>query len=101
MARRVCTIVIEEKRRNNRLQELKSFLLRQRYPSNLVDTAIHKAKSIPVADLRISSRTRNQDKIENQIPLVVTHNPRNVNMYSFVKDCFLILQQSEKFQKPH
>ena len=98
MARRVCTIVLEETRRNNRLQELKSFLLRQKYPSNLIDAAILKAKAIPVEDLRISRRTRNQDEIENQIPLVVTHNPRNVNMFSYVKDCFPILQQSEKLR---
>jgi hypothetical protein len=98
MARRVCTIVIEETRRNNRLQELKSFLFQQKYPTNLVDTAIDKAKSIPVADLRNPSRTENQDEIENQIPLVITHNPRNTNMYSFVKLSFPILQQSEKLR---
>jgi hypothetical protein len=68
MARRVCTIDIDERRRNNRLQELMSFLLRQKYPSSLVDVAIPKAKSIPVADLRISRSTRNQNEIENQIP---------------------------------
>jgi hypothetical protein len=90
----VYTIVIDETRRNNRLQKLKSFLLQQKYPSNIVDAAILKAKSIPVADPRISRRTRNQDEIENLIPLVITHNPHNVNMYSFVKDCFPILQQS-------
>ena len=58
VARRVCTIVIDETRRNNRLQKLKSFLLRQKYPTNLIDAAIDKAKSIPVADLRNSRKSR-------------------------------------------
>ncbi|XP_061190017.1 uncharacterized protein LOC133197844 [Saccostrea echinata] len=56
MARRVCTIVIDETRRNSRLQELKTFLLRQKYPNDLIDVAIERAKSIPTTDLRSSNR---------------------------------------------
>ncbi|XP_062587971.1 uncharacterized protein LOC134249655 [Saccostrea cucullata] len=97
MARRVCTIVIDETRRNGRLQELKTFLLRQKYPNDLIDIAIEKAKSIPTADLRSTRRGRQENNKE--IPLVVTHNPRNLNIYNSVKQCFPILQQSQNLKE--
>ena len=98
MARRVCTIVIDETRRNNRLRELKTFLLRQKYPSNLVDAAIEKAKEIPISELRKFSRTSKHGN-NKEISLVVTHNPRNHNMFDTVKHCFPILQQSDNIKE--
>ncbi|XP_061194818.1 uncharacterized protein LOC133202982 [Saccostrea echinata] len=98
MARRVCTIVIDETRRNSRLQELKTFLLRQKYPNDLIDVAIERAKSIPTTDLRSSTRAGAQEN-NKEIPLVVTHNPRNLNMYNSVKQCFPILQQSQNLKE--
>ena len=52
LACRVCTIVVDPSRRNRRLMELKSFLRKQKYPEHLIDTAILKARNIPVAELR-------------------------------------------------
>ena len=94
MARRVCTIVADKQRRDVRLSELSSFLLRQKYPKNLIDSAIEKAKIIPIAELR-KPTLKNMDENSSKIPLVVTHNPRNHKIFNTVKQCFPILQQSE------
>ncbi|XP_056017979.1 uncharacterized protein LOC125668012 isoform X3 [Ostrea edulis] len=51
MARRICTIVIDEDHRNTRLSELKIFLCRQKYPPKLIETVIQKAKETPTTEL--------------------------------------------------
>jgi hypothetical protein len=68
--------------------------LRQKYPKNLIDSAIEKAKIIPIGELR-KPTSKNTDENSSKIPLVVTHNPQNHKIFNTVKQCFPILQQSE------
>ena len=44
LARRKCTIVSEKDTRDTRLNELKTYLLKQKYPEQLIDSGIYKAK---------------------------------------------------------
>ena len=76
-----------------------SVILSLSLPSpNYIYIAIEKARSIPISELRNSRKSGTRDEISKQIPLVVTHNPRNINMYNSVKQCFPILQQSENLR---
>ncbi|XP_062576664.1 uncharacterized protein LOC134238563 [Saccostrea cucullata] len=93
MARRICTIVIDEDRRNTRLCELRIFLSRQKYPSKLIEAAIQKAKEIPINELR--TIRHHEEENNEKIPFVLTHNPRNHNIFKTAKQFFPIIQQSE------
>lgn len=97
MARRICTIVVDEERRKTRLSELKIFLTRQRYPIQLIESAIRKATETPIAELR--SIKQREESNNTKIPFVLTHNPRNHNMFKSAKQFFPILQQSENLQE--
>ena len=46
LSRRICTIVSEEKTKDQRLMELKMYLSAQNYPEKLIDSAIEEAKKI-------------------------------------------------------
>ncbi|KAK3091940.1 hypothetical protein FSP39_023867 [Pinctada imbricata] len=96
LTRRICTIVSYQHRREKRLKELKSFLLKQNYPVNLIDAATNRAKEIPLPELRDKSRRNtNSHKI---IPFVTTHNPRNKNVFKTAKTCLPILHQSDNLR---
>ncbi|KAK3083263.1 hypothetical protein FSP39_017901 [Pinctada imbricata] len=91
LARRVCTIVLESSLRDKRLEELKSFLIKQQYPEKLIDAAIIKAKNIPITELRTSEEKPEQKDV---IPFVVTHNPKNEKIFNVAKQFLPILHQS-------
>ena len=95
MARRICTIVTEENIRNIRLAELKSFLLKQKYPKKLIDDSMQKAKALDIAQLR-----NQQPKVKNSkiIPLVTTHDPNITNAFTVIKSHLPILHQSPKMK---
>lgn len=97
MARRICTIVVDKERRETRLSELKIFLTRQKYPKQLIESAIRKAKETPITELR--SVKQREESNNTKIPFVLTHNPRNHNMFKSAKQFFPILQQSENLQE--
>lgn len=86
MARRICTIVVEKERRKTRLSELKIFLSKQRYSTQLIESAIRKAKETPIAELR--SVKQREECNNTKIPFVLTHNPRNHNMFKSAKQFF-------------
>lgn len=96
LARRICTIVINPELRTLRLKELKTYLLRQDYPENLIDSAIRKAITIPVNELR---RTKDHQPINNEIPFVITHNPRNHNVHNSARKYLPILHQSPNLKE--
>lgn len=97
MARRVCTIVTHPSLRLQRLQELKQHLRRQNYPVELINDGINRAMDIPLAQLR---RTRlKEEKQDEKIPFVTTHNPCNHNIFKSAKRFFPILEQSENMKK--
>ncbi|XP_056012120.1 uncharacterized protein LOC130052095 [Ostrea edulis] len=96
MARRICTIIPNSTLRKKRLEELKIHLIRQHYPENLIDTGIQQAEKIPISELR---KTCQKDtKQNNNVPFVVTHNPRNHNILNTAKRFFPILEQSNNMK---
>ena len=58
-----------------RLEELKTFLLKQKYPSSLIDDRIAKIKALKRSDLLKQNESTN--KGNNLIPYVTTFNPNN------------------------
>ena len=52
MAKRICNIVSDPELRFKRLEELKSYLIKQQYPENLINAGISKSLNIPLPDLR-------------------------------------------------
>ncbi|XP_062579154.1 uncharacterized protein LOC134241086 [Saccostrea cucullata] len=96
MARRICTIVTDSSLRLKRLQELKQHLTRQNYPMNLIEDGINRAKDIPITQLRNIRHPEEND--EENIPFVITHNPRNHNILNSAKRFFPILEQSENMK---
>lgn len=95
IARRICTIVSDKSIREERLSELQLYLLKQNYPTHLIEEAISKSSQIPQNELR---QPKTKNKCENNIPFVITHNPRNSNILKTARDFFPILQQSEKMK---
>lgn len=95
LARRICTIVNDVEKRNQRLCELSEFLKRQNYPGTLVQQSIERAKAIPLAELRSTTRRENDTDI---IPFVSTHNPCNPNMYEIIRTSLPLLRQNEELK---
>lgn len=95
MARRICTIVSDEERRNKRLEELKTFLCRQKYPNGLVAEAIRNAKQEPISELRKFNREKTPGNSSTKIPFVVTYNPRNHNIFNTTRHCLPVLHHSK------
>ncbi|XP_062571387.1 uncharacterized protein LOC134233429, partial [Saccostrea cucullata] len=97
LARRVCTIVSDEKTRDKRLNELKKYLLEQCYPSGIIEDGIKKATEIDRETLINSSNSDNPDT--SILPLVTTYNPRNRNITPTVRHLNNLLQTDEKMSK--
>ena len=97
LARRICTIVSEEETKNQRLNELKTFLLDQLYPINLINDGIKKAKEINRDEL-INPTPRN-DQEAKILPLVTTYNPRNLNITPAVRNLNEILKTDEEMAR--
>lgn len=97
IARQIYTIVVDEEPRKTRLSELKIFLTRQKYPTQLIESAIYKAKETPIAGLR--SVKQHEESNNTKSPLFLTNNARNHNMLKSAKQFFPILQQSENLQE--
>ena len=96
LARRICTIVTNNSLRSKRLEELREYLQRQHYPENLINDGITQAQNIPISTLRNS---RNRDSsVNNDIPFVITHNPRNHNILETARRFFPILEQSQNLR---
>ena len=73
LARRICTIVSDEETRNQRLDELKTYLINQQYPYKLVEDGIKKASELDREEL-INPKPRNENNTQI-LPLVTTYNP--------------------------
>ncbi|XP_071177790.1 uncharacterized protein [Mytilus edulis] len=65
LARKICTVVEDEHLREDRLEELQSFLIKQNYPETLIERGIQMAKQIPTNQLRSTceEQSNNNDKI--------------------------------------
>ena len=90
---RICTIVSDSKTRDIRLGELKLYLLRQKYPDQLVDNGIMKAKE---CDRKTLLSIKQQSNDEDVLPFVHTYNPRNININSVVFQLNNLLKEDAK-----
>ncbi len=95
LARRLCTIIDDPVSKKERLDELKSFLLARGYPVTLIDTGIQNALSIPQSVLR-----QVQKRAENKImPFVITHNPRNPEVWPLIQSTMTAFDANETLRK--
>ena len=79
LARRLRLIISEENTLIKRLEELREFLLKQKYPPALINDSIAKIKSINRPDIL---RTFDNKNTENSdIPYVTTFNPHNPEIF--------------------
>ncbi len=97
LARRICTIIKSESLRSRRLDELKIVLLKQKYPVNVIEWGIQKAKSIPIEELRTS--TQNAEESNKVIPFVTTFNKSDKDMFKIINMGIGILEKSGRMQR--
>ena len=95
LARRLRTIVPEEQVLQRRMQGLKSFLIKQHYPKQIIAHGLQKAISLDKHVLRMIT-TKGK---ENIVPKVSTYNPRDPEMFSVIIENMPILQKDEKMRK--
>ena len=72
--------ISEKDSRDIRLNELKIYLLKQKYQEQLIiiiDNGLYKAKEHERSELLL---TRGRERNSNIIPFVHTHNPQNQNV---------------------
>lgn len=95
LARRICAIVIDIEKREERLNELQVFLHKQHYPKQLITKGIERAKTIPLEELR---KPKVIQESKTDIPFVLTHNPGHRNMVEVAKNSIAILHKSTKMR---
>ena len=92
LARRLRTIISEEQVLEIRMKELRSFLVKQKYPENIINMRIDRAMNLDRTLLRqVSQKTE-----EPVIIYVSTHNPRNPEIFNVIKSNLPILQEDPK-----
>ena len=69
------------------MQELKSFLNKQKYPEQVIDYGVKRAMTLDKNDLR-NVKTKST---ENIIPFVSTHNPKDSKMFNLIRENIPIL----------
>ena len=95
LARRLRTIISEQNTLEIRLNELKSFLLTQKYPKKLIQSVIDRAMQLDQKTLRnVTEKTS-----ESVITYVSTHNPKNPEIFNVINFNLPILQEDPKMNK--
>ena len=94
LARRLRTIISEEHVVQTRMQELKSFLIKQKYPLQIIEHGINRAMSLDKDVLR-TVKEKSEEKI---IPYVSTHNPQDPEMFKVILDNVPILKEDDKMR---
>ena len=76
------------------MQELKTFLIKQNYPTQIMEHGVQKAMSLDKNVLRtITAKGK-----ENMVPYVSTFNPRDPEMFRVIMDNMPVLQADEKMR---
>jgi hypothetical protein len=88
---RIARIVSEESIKNVRFEEMKKFLLNQKYPISLIDDSIKKVKSVQSG----INKSRIKDTSDN-IAFVSTYNPNNKPIDADIKSLFENLKLQEE-----
>ena len=89
LARRLRTIISEDRILKIRMQELKSFLIKQNYPIPIIDNGFKREMSLDKGQLRMV-KARKDEKI---IPYVSTYNPKDPQMFRVIVDHLPILKE--------
>ncbi|MCG7879609.1 MAG: GIY-YIG nuclease family protein [Candidatus Thiodiazotropha endolucinida] len=95
LARRLRTIISEEHVVQTRMEELKSFLIKQKYPLQIIEHGINRAMSLDKAVLR-TVKEKSEDKI---IPYVSTYNPKDPELFNVIRDNVPILEEDDKMRR--
>ena len=96
LARRLCKIVDERMTLEERLSKLEQVLKHLGYPQHIIKNGIEKAKRIPQETLRRPKERVHNNKV---LTFVSTHNPRNPNLYTLIKQSLPMLNASPKMKK--
>ena len=95
LARMICTIVEDPVRRNYRLAELKSWLLRSGYKPDIIDSKFQILKSVDINTLR-QKVTRDKGR---QLIFVETRNPRNPCVFNKLRSFVEHLKTNERLER--
>ena len=95
LARTICTIIEDPTLRKYRLNELKLWLLRKKYPIDLINTQFLKFSEKESLELR-ETVVRDKDEL---LVFVQTYNPKNPNIFGKIRESFEFLKDSEKYSK--
>lgn len=95
LARRICCIVSKQDVRKRRLIELQQYLEKQNYPRKIIMKGIEKATSLTEAELKTAKKTPQNN---NALPLVITHNPNNLQIIGKIKQDMIFLNNSSKMK---
>ena len=92
LARRLKMIISQDNTLLVRLEELKMYLLKQKYPPALIEDSIQKIQSLKRKDLLKTYET-SKDEENNKIPYVTTLNPHNPEIFpEILKNKSLLLR---------
>ena len=97
LARRICSIVSDTERRENRLNQLHKRLLRRNYPENLILACIQKAKAIPKESLR--AQPDKSKSTNNNIAFITTYNPSHPDTFKYITSLKEGLRGSTKMRR--
>ena len=95
LAKMICTIVDDRDICLKRLEELKHYLRKCRYPWKVINNGCTKAYAIDVTDLR----TLKDKTEEDVISFVTTHNPHNPNISIKINNAYESLLDDENMKK--
>ena len=93
LARRLKTIVSENEVLDQRLNELKQYLNKRKYPSKLIEDAIKKVEVLDRTTLLRNTRKSNDPEV---IPYVTTFNPFNPEIFSEIRQHKRILHRNNE-----
>ena len=89
-------IVSEETTLNSRLNELKIYLTKRKYPLKLIEDAIAKVHFL---DMRTLLSNHKKSEESDMIPYVTTFKPNNPKIYPKIKQFKSILQRNHELHE--
>ena len=92
LARMICQIVSDEEIREKRLHELKHWLLKSGYKSEVILNCFQKFENVDCKDLRNKVISENE---EEKIVFIQLHNPNNPQIFGKIKNIFNSLKEYE------
>ena len=90
-------IITEENTLITRLEELKTFLLKQKYPASLIEDSIQKIKTLKRQDL-FEKPNEPKQYDNNLIPYVTTFNPHNPEIFPELRHNKSILLRNDRLK---